>query len=415
MARAPTPPVQEAISWSGLPLTGSFTRDFETQTTIPLDGSAGSGRVYSPFVLRVLLPSVLGDNGENTLLTGASLTGSPGVSSDPVRRSNRGSSGGYSEAVRGAAQATPSTSSYAALSALGGALPGLDRTSVAVLQQTLDQAHFEDLRAPQVQASARGGGGGSSSPVRRQVRAARATATDALDMVLQLKKIANTPPLLLLINPSSMSIDYTKVAQFSDRSRNGYIYHAWGHELTRLSLSFRIGAYYSGSATGAEPGRGMSRASRNDSAAFQQLQALLTLYQSSGYLQARDGSRAYPLVGNISIEYDQKVYVGHMDSFSFGEEETNQNGGLQVEVAFTAVREFDLAPRVGTPLPMTNPNGATGTPRGTLSRSVPGNAGGSQLFTAPTVGLAGSARDPQPWSGASVTTGTPPSPLLSRR
>jgi hypothetical protein len=146
--------------------------------------------------------------------------------------------------------------------------------------------------------------------------------------------------------------------------------------------------------------------------------AMLTFFQSGGYLHDTEhGSRAYPMVGNLALEYDSKVYVGHMDSFSFSEEETQQNGGLQFEFDFTAIREYDFATRAHAPTPMDTPSGfrSAGRSRRTLVRD-PSSRDRLQVFTAPTVGFDSELAPPQPWADARVTeNGTVPAVIRSRR
>lgn len=386
-------PTQPANLWQSLPTQSNFSRDYEVQDSVPVDGSNVRGRVYSPFVIRTLLPAILGGNGENTLTD---------TRSDPPTD--------YAGAIRGVATVPPSQASYEALANVGATVPGFATASVTEVAARYNQARITQLYSHRAQQVA-GNRAGSTTVV-----PAITNDLSALAALLQLKQIAATPPLIMLINPESMSIDYAKVAQLQERGRKGFIYQAWGEELPKLSFSFRIGAYVAGQpAPDTRTVSGMQRASRNDSAAWQQLMAMLVLFQSSGNVHdTLGGSRATWMIGNLAIEYDQKVYVGHMDTFSFGEEETNANGGVQFQMDFVAVREYDLAEVPAAVNPMaqpTNPLSQRGG-RGTLSRT--GTQQSFQVFTAPTIGFSGSA-PPQPWSGGAAAVNPDTQALVTRR
>lgn len=120
------------------------------------------------------------------------------------------------------------------------------------------------------------------------------------------------------------------------------------------------------------------------------------------------------MIGNLAIEYDSKVYVGHMDTFSFGEEETNANGGVQFEMDFVAIKEYDLAEVPAAITPMSRPSNPLSQRggRGTLSRT--GKAQSYQVFTAPTVGFSGAA-PPQPWTGSASAVNPDTLALVTRR
>lgn len=390
---SPVTTVPGASTWSALTGGPGFSYEFENQRgTVPVDGSDKTARTYSPFVIRMLLPSILNASEDSTLYAGARARSRPD----------------YGAAVRGAAAAAPSN--YAALSGLGGALPGLMETSVRALETNYNRARYDQLNNGRVGAAA--SRGRSTPPTPRPPVPARAGELEALSLALQLKRISELPPLLLLINPTTMSVRYGKVAAHQERTRMGYVYQAWGEELVKVSLSFRIGAYFAGAAAGSSRSPGMSGASRSESAAFQQLQTLLGFYQSGGYLLPSDGSRAYAMVGNLALEYDQKVWVGHMDSFSFGEEETTVHGGVTVEVEFTAVREYDTASVPGAITSLTNPNGDAGSAR----RMFTGARGGGVSFgSAPTIGFSSREAPAQPWAAAPSSSPTEPPAAMTRR
>lgn len=166
----------------------------------------------------------------------------------------------------------------------------------------------------------------------------------AEDMAQQLDTILKAPPITFYINPISFAISYTKKHQFTERTRYGYIYQAWGEDQPKISVSGRIGSFVAGKGndpTVAVP-TGHQFATKLDSASFQQLMALLTLYKNNGYIYDLLGrSNAHHLVGCIAIEYDGFTYFGHFDSFEWGYEETNVAGGLSYSFNFTVSRMFD--------------------------------------------------------------------------
>lgn len=379
----------------------SFVVDYEPQVGIPIDGSNKSGRTYSPFVIRVIPPSILGEGNENVLLNSPTPT-TPGAA-----RENSRDRVSYATAIRGVASEPASLSSYDQMVRLGNAIPGLSTTSVATIQSRYNSARFTQVFGPTVQRATGREGTNVITPY-------MANDITALSVLLQIKAMASVPPILMLINPMSMTTQYAKVAQFQERSRMGHIYQAWGEELVKLSFTFKTGAYVTGGGGPRSPS-GYQRASRRDSASFQQLMMVLTLFKNGAYVHdTTQGSLAYPMVGNIALEYDGKVYVGHPDTFSFSESEEQQGGGIEFEMEFTAIKTFDLGRSNSTVQPLTSPTAPypVGRARGTLSRTP--SEGSAQFLTAPSVG--GDLAPPQPWSNTAVTSdGVVPSVVSSRR
>lgn len=407
-----TKPTQSTLLYRGLPTGPGFTREYEVQEGVPIDGTHPNLRNYSPFLVRVLPPMVLGQGDMNVLSPGNVPTrGAP--ESGGVRSSNRDVTT-YSTSIRGVSDTPAALRSYQGLVHAGLAIPGLTTTSVATIQSAYNQALFTQVFGPTVRASLTGTPGDRPTVITPFM----ANDLSALSILLQVKQIMAVPPLILLINPQSMRVQYGKIAQHQERSRYGYIYQAWGEELVKIGFTFKIGAYVTGGGGRGNPS-GVQRASRANSASFQQLQNMLTIFQSGGYIQdTLYNSRAHLLVGNIAIEYDQKTYVGHFDTFSFTEAEEQQNGGLEFEMDFTAIRVFDHAESPSTVTPLTGPSvpGGSFKGRGTISRA--GNQGGGQFLSAPTIGFGATNPPPQPWSGATVTDqGVQPAPgiVTSRR
>jgi len=194
----------------------------------------------------------------------------------------------------------------------------------------------------------------------------------AIDIATQLNTILKTPPLVLLINPQTLSMSRVKIQQFQERTRFGYVFQAWGEEQPKLSIQVRCGAFYSA-------GRGLQFASRRDSAAWQNTMALFHFYKNNGYLYDTIGkSNAHHFVGAISIHYDGWSYFGHFESFTFGLDDTNVHGGVNFDMEFTVSRMVDhdepVAPdgELGVVRPLNSPIPNPNDPRfrGPSSRAV---------------------------------------------
>lgn len=392
-------PTQPAGFFRDLPTGPNFERSYEVQTTVPIDGSNFSLRAFSPFVMRVLPPLILGDN--LNILSVSAPSSEAGVDTSA-------SGTDFAGAIRGlnAQRRRSSEDSYRNLVRAGTGIPGVaGATSISIEQGIANITRNQSISQTI----------DSANPT--QIIPAVTNDATALSILLQLKQIMEIPPLVLYINPTSFTVSHTKIAQFQERSRYGYIYQAWGEELEKLSVSCTIGAFIAGKTTPSQAvASGVQYASKRDSASYQQLMAVLSMYQSGGYIQDTVSnatgrrSRANLMVGNTAIEYDQNVYVGHMDSFSYSEEETLPGGGLKFEFDFTAVKVYDQAPQRMSIAPENapgstfyNPSAANAPSSGSrLSRTFTGS-GPTQFFTAPTVGGSTPA---QPWSGAAVGTPT---------
>lgn len=381
-----TKPLQAPALFVGIPDTTSFGRDIDVQDGVPMDGSNSDLRTYSPFVIRVVLPSILG--GDSTTLLQTQRSPSRAPPSATVRNDNRDSMA-YAEA-QFSSQVDPSgRSAYDALVSSGGALAGLTAASQITLEDAYNQALFNQVFGPAVQNAAHP----PSNARNNVVVPALSNDITALSLAVQLKQLSTIPPLLMLINPASMQTTYTKVAQHTNRNRKGYIYEAWGEEMPKISFTFKIGAYTAGLANISQRGSvvsGVQRASRNDSASYQQLQNLLALYHGGTYLQdTTTNSRAFPMVGNLALEYDQMVYVGHMESFNFTDDESHPHGGIELSIEFTANKVYDLADAPGNILPMESPGSPRDRTPGSLSRTGTGNS--MSLFSVPGIGGTSSA------------------------
>jgi hypothetical protein len=191
----------------------------------------------------------------------------------------------------------------------------------------------------------------------RQGAPAIADLYTAVDITMQLRALVSTPPLILLINPQSLSKSFTKIQQFSDRTRFGFVFQAWGEEQPKLSISAKCGAFVAG-------GKGVQFASRRDSASWQNLQTAFQFYRHNGYIYDTVGkSNAHHMVGALSIHYDGWVYYGNMESFTYGIEEANQQGGIVFDMEFTVNAMVDTSKQSLVVTPMRSPVPSPSDPR----------------------------------------------------
>ena len=185
-------------------------------------------------------------------------------------------------------------------------------------------------------------------------QAAISDLNQALSVISQLNNILNTPSLTLLVNPEQLQISYQKKQQYNERNRFNHIFQSWGEEQVRLTVSGKSAGFVVGSldaAGGADPTKtkqvsGYQYASKWDSAAWQNLMGLFTFYRHNGYIYdiiEQPRTEAHLFIGNVEITYDQWVYVGNFENFSYQYEEGKQQGAVTFSFEFVASQMFDLA------------------------------------------------------------------------
>ena len=194
------------------------------------------------------------------------------------------------------------------------------------------------------------------------------------DIAVQLSDMLRTPPLVMLVNPNQMDIQYSNIQAFSDRTRYGYIFQHWGQNQVRINFQGKIGAFIAGEdltgeamRVGAQGGNtstptGVQFASKRNSASWQNFMALFSMYRNAGYIydtmtssHLGQGSNAHYYVGAISITYDQFTYVGHIENFAYKIEENNQLGGIEYTMTFVASQIYDNKTNDTYLLPMKAP------------------------------------------------------------
>jgi hypothetical protein len=200
-------------------------------------------------------------------------------------------------------------------------------------------------------------------------QAAVSDLTQALDVIVQLNRVLDTPPLTLLVNPETLSINYSKKQTYSDRNRFNYVFQSWGEEQVRLSVAGKSAGFVVGSGSlidfeavelgGKETASvsGYQYASKWDSAAWQNLMGLFSFYRNNGYIYdtaGRPRSEAHLFVGNIQITYDQWAYLGQFENFQYSYTEDKQHGAVEFSFEFVASFVYDRS-QGGPVLPITGP------------------------------------------------------------
>jgi len=206
----------------------------------------------------------------------------------------------------------------------------------------------------------------------------------AASVIAQLNRMLSTPPLTLLVNPQNLTLTHTKKQQYSDRNRKGYVFQTWGHEQPRLSVTGKTGAFIAGSkftdtdspnnfaglgsaargVVGATTAvSGVQYASKRDSASWQNLMALLTLYRNNGLIyDLVTNTEAHQWVGMVGIDYDQQTYMGNFENFTWTESEDTMLGGIEFSFEFTISSQFDSAQREFVVLPQKAPTPSPSDP-----------------------------------------------------
>jgi hypothetical protein len=308
--------------------------EYEATLVPQVEHSKSLLRTLSPFMIQLEPPRVFGESGGFLSQSRKKNQIDPGLYSASAQSSGNG----YEASRKALAQS---------------GIVGLDYTATSMQEVVVPNGAGPQtgLTAEETRASANGTASGKLG------QPAIADIYTAVDIAWQLSVLMNVPPLVLLINPTTMTVSRTKVQQFSDRSRNGYIYQAWGEDQVALSITARCGAFISGS-------RGVSYASKRDSVAWQNLMNAFHFYKSNGYIYDTVGkSNAHHFVGALSIRYDQWVYYGHMASLNFTYDESNILGGVEFTMEFIASQVVDTAQTTYTVLPMKSPMPSPSDPR----------------------------------------------------
>lgn len=156
-----------------------------------------------------------------------------------------------------------------------------------------------------------------------------------IDFVTQARALDALPPIVFMINPTSFETSYTSIQAFQEQTRYGFVFQRWGEELPTISISCAIGAFMSGRLDG-NAGRGLHFTSKRDSASYRHLMSILAVYRNNSTIYDRVGrSKAYHAIGRQAIHFDGQTWEGRIESMSFTEDESHQNGMITFDLSFT--------------------------------------------------------------------------------
>lgn len=320
MAKIGTAPL--ANRYDGIRVGPGMHYSFETQEGVPVDGSNAALRNASPFSMRFVIPDALAvaagiDLRDSSLSEAPDTKFSPGVFTRAMQQTNGNQE--YKATREGLAN-----------------VKAVD-APIQSLQGVISQ--FQFLTATDA-----------------KIASTLAAAANAADILVQVKRLLNAPPLTLLINPAEMSISYTNIQSFASRVRTGYIFERWGLDQPTITFSGSTGAFIAG--VGSGPGRnpfsqgvgrfretsspsGMQYAAKKDSAAWQNFMSLMQFYKSNGYIYDSLSMNADPLmVGAIAIDYDQWTYVGHIVALDYAYSEASPHR-VEWSMNFVVDRMYD--------------------------------------------------------------------------
>lgn len=342
-----------ASRYDGIGTGPRFGYSFEVQQGVPIDGGNANNRNLSPFRLRLIVPDAL-------------LTAAAQVESGVDLLSSVGAGSNASNA------AAVFTAQARAVDLISAAAQGADQNALASeLASSLARVSAINTDRAVLESFVSGGQFLSNQSVDYFVTLA--DAFTAADIALQLQQILAAPALTLLVNPNNMTIAYNNIQSYATRTRQGYVFERWGEDQPAISFQGSTGSFMAG-ATNA-PGTitslgqvngettgptGVQFASRRDSAAWQNLQALIHFYQNNGYIYDIIGqTEAHLLIGAVAIDYDQWTYVGHIESFDYSFQAGTPNR-VEWSMEFKVDRMFDNAQPATTVLPQTAPTESPG-------------------------------------------------------
>lgn len=201
-----------------------------------------------------------------------------------------------------------------------------------------------------------------------------AQVTQARMMQEALAKMAATPPLAMLVNPSSFGVKGEKIANDGSWTRNGPIIEFWGDQQDKISGSGKVAGFFAIDATNAT-GPGLTRMARNLSQGWENFQSLYLLYRNNGALfmpdfVSRDDRVNMAMMGSVYIYYDNTIYIGSFDSFNVTENEATP---------FTVEYSFEFTVRASFLLDRTDDQFTYGAPA-LFKRSAPVSAPSAQDF-----------------------------------
>jgi hypothetical protein len=173
---------------------------------------------------------------------------------------------------------------------------------------------------------------------------------------LLLKNMANTPPLRMIVNPSSFKVGAEKVISDGGWTRYGPsdVVEHWGEQQDKIDASGRVAAFQAIDASVNANGPGLTRTARQYSASYQNFLSLYQLYRNNGGLYLTDNieptdsrKQVMSVVGSIYIYYDHTIYIGSFDTFTITE---TDSAPFTLEYSFTfTVRATFLLDQISDP------------------------------------------------------------------
>lgn len=318
---------QDASPLPYIPTGRRFDLNYEPQTGLPVDGGDPLYRLYSPFVLQYLPP--------------ADAQAYLGDMSVKANRSNVPNVAILSQALQGA---------YGVTNAYDN---GISQQSYNSMEALAQQQAYRNLSM---------GEGAESSFV---------GSAQTLSYLSQLFALINLPPLQFLINPNSMQLTYTKIQDFSSRTRKNRVFKAWGEDQPKISFSAMTGGFIAQASQGnasldnfftlmdtpaPNSPSGLQYASKRHSLAFQHFMEILQMYQNACLIYDKIfDTEAHLGVGSFMVHYDQMTYEGLIESFDYSYNEETPNS-LQFNFDFTVSKMYDWNSQQGAPQRIQAPN-----------------------------------------------------------
>jgi hypothetical protein len=354
MGSRPLKSVPSAQIYAKLAAGPNWQREYEIQPNVPVDGSNAALRdpTYgSPFTLRIMPPEPL-VNALNTTGDGAQVR---------IIDSARAE---FSSSFREARDRIANLRASTFVSTNEGNLKQLEALIAG------NGVLFDPSNSRQSQANV----------------PAISDLTQAANVILQLNRALQAPPLTMLINPEQLNISYGTIQNYSERNRYGYIFQRWGEQQVRLSISGKTGAFIAGAKSlvggtnqiqnfgglGAPSAGGVQQtpvvtgvqwAAKRDSASWQNLMSLLTFYRNNGYIYDNlEQTEAMLFVGSVAIDYDQNTWIGHFENFEWQYDENKQMGGIEFSFEFIADYIYDNAQQEFQVLPIAAPTPSPSDP-----------------------------------------------------
>ena len=174
------------------------------------------------------------------------------------------------------------------------------------------------------------------STINTGLMAAQQTQINATNAAI--KQMASTPPLQMLVSPTSFKFSAEKVVADGSWSRNGPIIEHWGNQQEKIEGSGKLAAFYAldnspptNNPNVTNDGPGLTRMARSFSMSYQNFLSLYLLYKNNGGIwldpTASQKNKTttgitqlnLSMLGSVYLYYDTTLYVGSFDNFTITE------------------------------------------------------------------------------------------------